>query len=158
MKPRADDALLGQILERIRIRSHQYFPDLGEGMRLQVRSKVSRAYSQIYRVALTNSGRQEREVIIKIFPDAEAQFRAMKALWPRFAGHSTWGIPKPLDYLEEGPALVTEFVPARSLHDKLPWAELERCLPRAGADGLLSCRAVAAVLSRSGPRFRVPDA
>jgi hypothetical protein len=114
-----------QIVARVRERARRYFPDIGEVADVSVLAADRRAYSDIYRLAICDGHRQAYGVVVKVFPAAEVQFHAMAAVWPRFASHPTWRIPRPLDCLEEGPALVMETVSGAPLNRALPrlaWA------------------------------------
>jgi hypothetical protein len=109
-----------RLLEQVRERAHRYFPGLDPAARPGLLSKRRRAYSDIYRVAIPARVGPPPELVIKVFPGARAQFDAMTALWPQFMAHPTFGIPRPLDLLEEGPALVMEAVRGTTLELRLP--------------------------------------
>ncbi len=126
---------LEPILERVRSRVSAYFPDVGREVRIRVVGVSRRPYSEVYRVAIVNGRKPEREVFIKVSQEAEVQFRAMKTVWPHFASHPTWKIARPLDWFETGPALVTEGVPGVPLDRRLPCvAWLGRWLRQGEAD------------------------
>jgi len=114
------DAHLGPLLERLRESIPDYFPEIRDVGEVRVTGMCHRAYSDICRIAIGDGRRPRREVVLKIFQGAEAQFRAMKAVWPYFASHPTWRIPRPLGWVEEGPALVMETASGTPLQDRLP--------------------------------------
>ena len=123
--------LLVRVGERVRV----YFPGVDPGVRIDVRRRWQRAYSDVYRLAFVGGARGEKEVILKICPDAEIQYRAMVEVWPRFAQNETLRIPRPLDYVPEGPAVVMEAVEGESLQARLPRIDwLERRRERAERD------------------------
>jgi hypothetical protein len=114
------DARLPDLLEQVRERAPVYFPGVGAGAQVRILARRSRAYSDVYRLAIVEDRRPAREVILKVFTDAEIQYRAMVTAWPEFAQHETLKIPRPLDYLAGGPAIVMEAVHGRSLQARLP--------------------------------------
>ncbi len=116
----ARDAHLLDLMERVRERAPTYFPGVGAGAQIHVRARWRRAYSELYRLAIIEDTRSPKEAILKIFADAEIQYRAMVMAWPRFAQHETLRIPRPLDYLSCGPAIVMEAVAGQSLQERLP--------------------------------------
>lgn len=114
-------SLPGGVVERIRERIPNYFPDITQVDQIRVTGTSHRPYSDIYRLAIDSGRIRAPEVIVKVFQGAEVQFRAMTAVWPHFSVHPTWKIPRPLDCLEEGPALVMEAVSGTTLLSRLPW-------------------------------------
>jgi phosphotransferase family enzyme len=114
------EAQLLDLVERVRERAPTYFPGIGGGARVQIRARWQRAYSDLYRLTIIGDTPPLREVMLKIFADAETQYRAMVMAWPKFAQHQTLRIPRPVDYLPEGPAIVMEAVDGRSLQERLP--------------------------------------
>lgn len=119
------DPRLLDLVEHVRRRAPVYFPGVTSGLRVDVRSRWQRAESNVYRLAIVADSEMVREVILKIFPEAEiqyhaqAQYQAMVSMWPRFAQHETLRIPRPLDYFPEGPAIVMEVVAGESLQQRL---------------------------------------
>jgi hypothetical protein len=111
---------LERLLSELRARARDYFPELREVGALRVIWERSRPYSTVYLVAITEAGKPARELIIKQREDVRLEFNAMNALWPHFATHPHWKIPRPLDCLDNGSALVMEAVSGRSLQDRLP--------------------------------------
>jgi hypothetical protein len=113
---------IDRLLERIRERVTDYFPDIGNGpTSVRVTGWSRRAYSDIYRVSVGSQIAGTRELIVKVFDQAEAQFRALTSVWPHFAAHPTWKIPRALDYFDEPAALLLEPASGRPLEAGLPW-------------------------------------
>lgn len=107
-----------RLLERVRERAADYFAE-GQARHVRLFSATERAYSRIYRVAI-DSRSGPRQLVLKVFDGAPAQFAAMTTAWPQFARHPRFGIPKPLDLLGEGPTLVMEAVNGAPLDDRMP--------------------------------------
>jgi len=117
--------LLAALLDRVRSRGGVYFPELGPDPAVRIESARRPAYSELHQIALRGAGGRERHLVLKRFPGAPTQFRALESVWPHFAGHPQWAVPRPLDLWDEGPTLVMEYVPGRSLQAVLPrlsWA------------------------------------
>jgi hypothetical protein len=120
------DARVLELLERVRDRAPAYFPGIDATARIDVQARWQRVYSDVYRLRIVGDTRTSRDVILKIFAEAEIQYRAMVMAWPRFAQHPTLKMPRPLDYFPEGPAIVMEAVEGQSLQRRLPrvhWLE-----------------------------------
>ena len=119
------DPRLLDLVERVRQRAPGYFPGVETGFRVEVRARWQRAESDVYRLAIVAGSGTPRDVILKIFGEAEiqyhakAQYQAMVSVWPRFAQHETLRIPRPLDYFPEGPAIVMEVIAGESLQKRL---------------------------------------
>jgi hypothetical protein len=113
--------VLDGLVEQVRGRVHDYFPDVRRIGRVRVTHSIHRSYSSIYWVAIYADGQPRKQVIIKISETAAAQYLAMKAIWPRFEAHPTWKIPRPLDYWPRDAALVMEEVSATPLLERFPW-------------------------------------
>lgn len=134
------DPRLLDLVERVRQRAPEYFPGVEAGFCVDVRARWQRAESDVYRLAIVADSGTPREVILKIFGDAEiqyhakAQYEAMVSVWPRFAQHETLRIPRPLDYFPEGPAIVMEVIAGESLQKRLArlrsWARPTRSAER----------------------------
>jgi hypothetical protein len=138
-KPKIDregDARLRGLIDRVGERASDYFPELDAGVRVDVRARWRRVYSDVYRLAIGGGAREAKEVVLKICGDAEIQHRAMVAAWPQFAQHQTLKIPRPLDYFPEGPAIVMEAVKGQSLQERLPFWD---CLGHWSGTGETDC-------------------
>lgn len=114
-------ALPDGLVQRLRERVPDYFPETRKVGQIRLLRTHHRPYSDIYRLSIDSDSIRAREVIVKVSRDADVQFRAMMAVWPDFSVHPTLKIPRPLDYLEEGPALVMEAVSGTTLQARLPW-------------------------------------
>ncbi len=114
---------LRNLLTRVGERARAYFPDVDPGVRIDVRRRWQRAYSDVYQLAINGGVSGRKEVVLKICPDAEIQYRGMVEVWPQFAENETLRIPRPLDYLPEGPAILMEAVQGESLQKRLPWID-----------------------------------
>ncbi len=126
---------LGRLVEHVRQRSRDYFPAIGGVRTVRVTAVYCRPYSVICRIAVESDSAAVREVVIKSCPGAGVQFRGMLHVWPHFAAHPTWKIPRPLEVIDEGPALVMEAVSGTSLQARLPWLPWRRrSLAAAAAD------------------------
>jgi hypothetical protein len=108
------------ILEQVRGRAAAYFPDLGKEVDIRVVGARRRPYSEIFHIALGNGRQSKHQLVIKVFPKAPAQFRHLQAIWPHFADHASWKVPRPLDCFDTGPALVLEAVPGDPVDRRLP--------------------------------------
>ena len=115
------EASLVRLLDHVRRRAKEYFPDVKKIEDVRIRRTRRRAYSDIYLVSIRNGRTKSRELIIKVCADAALQFRAMMAVWAHFAEHPCWRIPQPLDYLEDDHALVMEAVGGIPLQARIPW-------------------------------------
>ena len=111
---------LERILAHVRERARDYFPEIEAVAGLRTVETHHRSRSEVYRVAIEDGRRGSHEVVIKISEDAAVQFRSMTDIWPHFASHPTWKIPRPLDCLEEGRAMVVGKVPGIPLPARLP--------------------------------------
>ena len=109
------------LLDLIRERVPRYFPEIPEVRDVRLTETRRRGYSDIHRISVVAARGPAREVVVKVFPEAAAQFKALAAVWPSFAQHPTWRVPRPLDCLADGSALVMEAAPGRSLQARLPW-------------------------------------
>jgi Phosphotransferase enzyme family len=108
-----------RLLERIRERAADYFAE-GPVGEVRLFSATQRAYSYVYRVAIDGPTGRRRQIVLKMFQGAPAQFAALTRAWPQFAAHPRFRIPQPLDLLGEGPTLVMEAVSGAPLNDRLP--------------------------------------
>jgi hypothetical protein len=115
-----------EVLERVRARMPHYFNDPGVLKTLTVIHSAHRTLSDIHYLLGEFEGGARRKLILKISDSAEAQFLAMKAIWPSFEVHDRWKIPRPLDYFAEHSALLMEQVTGNPFMDLLPrviWRE-----------------------------------
>jgi hypothetical protein len=118
------------LLEQVRGRSGAYFPDLGPVRRLRVVARQQRPYSEVLRVRLEGGEGRARDVIVKVAQAAERQFDAMRHARSGFAADGTLLMPRALDYLPDGPAVVMESLPgtplAARIRRALPWGASRR--------------------------------
>jgi hypothetical protein len=130
----AADSSPAGLAAALRERAPAWLP--GAGGVVAVRAGRSRryAYSTIHRVEVRFADGSRRNLVVKVFPDAEVQFLALRSVWPAFADHSTWRIPQPLAVLEAGPALVMTVVDGRTAHERLPYWCARAARPEALAD------------------------
>jgi len=112
---------LGRLVERVQHKARDYFPELQDVGDVYIKKTRHRAYSDMHFVVIHGVGVKSKELIVKVFPDAQLQFRAMTVVWPHFAGHPCWKIPKPLDYLADFNAFVMEAVDGVSVQARMPW-------------------------------------
>ncbi|MGH7278315.1 MAG: phosphotransferase family protein [Candidatus Rokuibacteriota bacterium] len=120
MTARLSPELRDRLLERVRERAGDYFPGLGDAAVVRIITERHRPYSEIFRVVVEDGRTSAHELVIKVARRADLQYRALTAVWPGFAGHPTLTVPRPLDYLAEGPALVMEAVRGEPLLARLP--------------------------------------
>jgi Ser/Thr protein kinase RdoA (MazF antagonist) len=135
---------LERILAHVRERAREYFPEIEAVAGVRTVETHHRTRSEVYRVAIDDGRGGSYEVVIKISEDAAVQFQAMTDIWPHFASHPTWKIPRPLDCLAEGRAMVV---------GKVPGIPLPACLPRIAWAGR-SLRAAEAACGRAGQWLR----
>jgi len=112
---------LDRLLEQVRERVQDYFPDLQEIKQVRVTQSIRRAYSSIHWVTVYTYRKERKKLILKISDKSAAQYHAMKAIWPRFQTHPTWKIPRPLDYIPQESALVMEEIYVSPLLERFPW-------------------------------------
>jgi aminoglycoside phosphotransferase (APT) family kinase protein len=111
-----DEPLRNRIAERARL----YFPDLRAGSQVRISKNTRRAYSDIYELEIAESEHECRRVIVKKTRSARREYDELRFLWKTFSLHSDYGIPRPLDYFEDGPAVVMEAVSGSSLQAIFP--------------------------------------
>jgi hypothetical protein len=118
------------LLEQVRERAPAYFPELGPVRRLRTLAREQRRYSDVVWLRLEGDEARARDVIVKVAEGAERQFDAMRRAHGGFATDGTLLVPRPLDYLPDGPAVVMERVPgtplASLLRRALPWGRSRR--------------------------------
>ena len=112
------DAFSG-LLDHVRDRAQDYFPDLGDDSRVRITCFVQRSYSSLYWVSV-DSAVSSKKIIVKVSEQAEQQFAALRSLWPQFSAQKLWRIPRPLDYLAQDSALVMEEAQGVPLIKKMP--------------------------------------
>lgn len=123
------------LLEQVRERARDYFPDLGPVRRIRVVARQQRPYSDVLRIRVEDGDARARDVILKVAEAAERQFEAMRRAWSGFAADGALSMPRPLDYLPDGPAVVMESVPGTPLA-----ARLRRTLPWGASGGSAEAR------------------
>jgi hypothetical protein len=116
----AADSRPAALAAALRERAPAWFPDAGRVAAVRACGSRRYAYSTIHRVEVRFGDGSRRNLVVKVFPDAEVQFLALRSVWPAFAGHSTWRLPQPLAVLEAGPALVMTVVDGRTAQERLP--------------------------------------
>lgn len=104
-------------------RAPDWFPNAGRVVGVRPLGSRQQAYSTVHRAEVRFADGSRRKVAVKVFPGAEAQFLALRSVWPMFADHPAWRLPQPLAVLETVPALVMTAVHGRTARDRLPrWA------------------------------------
>jgi len=123
-----ENAELNTIFSRLSGKAPQYFPaEADSDSSFQLSGLSQRNYSTIYFFDLTGNRSIppfRPAIAVKIFHErtsgvetAALQYRSLASLWPRFrgGGNSNIGLPQPLDYFSDLPALVMERVRGSSL-------------------------------------------
>jgi len=105
---------------RIAERAFVYFPELRGTAHVRISQNLQRAYSEIYEVEIADDQRVCRRVIVKKARSARREYDELLLLWQSFSHHSGYGVARPLDYLEDGPALFMEAVSGSSLQAIFP--------------------------------------
>jgi hypothetical protein len=111
-----EDTLRNRIVERAAV----YFPDLCGRLHARISKTTRRAYSEIYELEITDDQRARRRIVVKKTQSARREYEELLFLWQTFSVHSGYGVARPLDYLEDGPALVMEAVGGASLQTIFP--------------------------------------
>lgn len=109
-----------KLRNRIAERAACYFPDYTGRVEVRISRKAKRAYSQIYQLEICHERHKARRLVVKVTANARREYEQLKTLWEEFSVHSTFGIARPLDYLDEGPALVMEAIGGASLQTLFP--------------------------------------
>src|SRR5258706_3479112 len=124
----AENAVLSAILTGLSGKAVEYFrAEAGRDSAFQLTSMSQRSYSTIYFFELTGKRKvaEPRPAIaVKVYRDrssgmesAQLQYRSLLLLWPSFRDGASFGLPKPLDYFSDMPALVMERVSGSSLQE-----------------------------------------
>jgi aminoglycoside phosphotransferase (APT) family kinase protein len=109
-----------KLRNRIAERAACYFPDYAGRVEVQISRKAQRAYSQIYQLEICHERHKARRLVVKVTANARREYEQLKTLWEEFSVHSTFGVARPLDYLDEGPAFVMEAIGGVSLQTLFP--------------------------------------
>ena len=106
-----DETLRNRIAERATL----YFPDLRGESQVRISKSTPRAYSDIYELEITDGKHKGRRIVVKKTRSARREYDELLSAWQAFSAHSYYGVARPLDYLEDGSALVMEAVRGSSL-------------------------------------------
>jgi hypothetical protein len=107
-------------LKRIETCAATYWPGIQGPVTARISRASHHAYSHVYWIVVEGGGGGIRKVVAKVFPEAEVQFRGMRAVWPAFRDQTHWTIPEPFD-LGPGPAIVMEAVSGKTIQSRMPW-------------------------------------
>jgi hypothetical protein len=111
-----DEALRNRIAARV----SDYFPDLSKPITIRISKKARRAYSHIYQIEVRSRSHASRQIVVKGSASARREYDELRHLWEEFAVQSSCGVARPLDYFEDGSALVMEAVGGSSLQTLFP--------------------------------------
>jgi len=122
----AQNTELSAILAKLSGNGLRYFPaTLGDDAAFQLTGVSQRSYSTIYFFDLMGERNildPKPSIAVKVYRDQvlamntpELQYRSLTSLWPKFRDDAELGLPQPLDYFSDLPALVMERVKGNSL-------------------------------------------
>ena len=117
------------VVQRLESRLHEkiaeYFPELrGENLRLSFTALKRATYSTVYffRSKSMSATQIPVGVVVKVYSKqqnwdelSKAQYSVLRAMWPLFENSRAFGLPRPLDFFPDPPALVMEEVRGESL-------------------------------------------